>query len=401
MKRSYALALIFTMLLPAFSVAFSTTPICAQESEKATWTIMIYLDADNNLDPYGVLNLQQIQKGFDQSANVNVVVLLDRLYDAAYFYDIKNNTNNRCLGEIDMGSWETLKDFVVNVTRDYPSEYYMLIIWDHGLGWPGVCWDDTNSTPTYRSHMSPYNISRALSDACQEGGKRVNIVGFDACLMGMIEVCYELKDVTDIVIGSEMLIPGYGWPYKELMQYISENPDVDPHVLSEFIVNEYVAYYSRISPNFFVQLSAINMSKIDDMVVNLTKLTEHLSQNTNAYKGLITGARSASQQKFMLGTVGVLFYSDLYKFADLIQKRTTDPKLIELSFNLMNSIDEMVFAENHTRPQGNLDQKQYGLTVYFPPNRQTVSYRYFDYVSDFKETGWFDFLLSFYGLPIN
>ncbi|MEM3090951.1 MAG: hypothetical protein QXW17_04230 [Candidatus Bathyarchaeia archaeon] len=28
----------------------------------------------------------------------------------------------------------------------------------------------------------------------------------------MIEICYELKDVTNIVIGSEMFVPGYGWP---------------------------------------------------------------------------------------------------------------------------------------------------------------------------------------------
>jgi len=224
----------------------------------------------------------------------------------------------------------------------------------------------------------------------------VNIVGFDACLMGMIEICYELKNVTDIVIGSEMLIPGYGWPYKEFMEYISNNPQVDPKTLSEAIVTQYVEYYSRIKPNFLVQLSAIDTSKIDEMSLNLNETSAYLAGNVESMRGLITGARSASQQKFILGTMGVIFYVDLYKFADLLQKRTDDPILRDLASNLTKSIDDMVFAENHTRPQGNLDEKQFGLTVYFPANRQTFIFKYPDYVPNFAvDTGWYNFLRAY------
>lgn len=360
----------------------------------AKWTIMIYLDADNNLDPFGAMNLQQIYEGFNKSStsNVNVVVLLDRLNEGAWLYDVKNNYNES-LGELDMGFWETLYYFVYNITSNstYSSDHYMLIIWDHGLGWPGVCWDDSSG-----NYLTPHNVSNALKEALN--GKKIDILGFDACLMGMIEICYELKDVADIVIGSEMLIPGYGWPYKELMQYVSNDPNVAPEDLSKFIVNQYVDYYSKVKPNFFVQLSAVNTSKIKEMAGNLSYFVGNLSDNINTYRGLISGARGASQQKFILGTAGVIFYTDLYKFADFIGTRAADGTLRELAFNLAKSIDEMIFAENHTRPQGNLDQKQYGLTVYFPPNKQSFIFKYVEYVPAFAETGWFDFLKTFYGV---
>jgi hypothetical protein len=404
MRKPYAFTLIFMIISPAFSIGILTTPLYANSDigEEQTnnngvtkWTIMVYLDADNNLDTYGVLNLQQIYAGLNPGANVNVVVLLDRLNEEAWLYDIKNRTNES-LGELDMGSWETLRDFVVNVTSNFKSDYYMLILWDHGLGWPGICWDDTNSNSTYQSYISPTNLTKALTEAYEQTGKKVNIVGFDACLMGMIEICYELKNVTDIVIGSEMLIPGYGWPYKEFTEYISNNPQVDPKTLSEAIVTQYVEYYSRIKPNFLVQLSAIDTSKIDEMSLNLNETSAYLAGNVESMRGLITGARSASQQKFILGTMGVIFYVDLYKFADLLQKRTDDPILRDLASNLTKSIDDMVFAENHTRPQGNLDEKQFGLTVYFPANRQTFIFKYPDYVPNFAvDTGWYNFLRAY------
>jgi hypothetical protein len=388
----YALTFLFaTILLSGTLTAVYTKP------SKAAWTFMIYLDADNNLDPYGPLNLQQISEGISPKANINVVALMDRLNLTAYVYRITahNIETVYSLGEVDMGSPETLTWFVKYAIKNYPAEHYLIDIWDHGGGYRGVCWDDSSG-----DHLSPHNIEKALADAEKKLKTKIDIVGFDACLMGMIEVCYELKDVTKIVIGSEMLVPGYGWPYKTLMQYLSTNPTVDPYVLSQKIVTEYVAYYANFQSTFFVQLSAINEASVPNMAESLNALADYLAENTNAYRGVIADARGASQQKIIMGTMGAYYYIDLYKFTKLIREKISGETLGSLASNLMHCIDAMVFAEDHTKLQGDLDSKQYGLTVNFPPNKQAYNANYEKYVQCFvQETTWLNLLMAFYSKP--
>lgn len=382
------IALVAAFLLSEFSVVVSAKP------SKTSWTFMVYLDADNNLDPYGPLNVQQMSTGLMPGANVNVIVLMDRLDQPAYLYKVTHDSVEviLSLGEVDMGSPKTLAWFVKYVLKKYSAEHYLLDLWDHGGGYRGVCWDESSG-----NHLSPHDIETALTEAEQNYQVKIDIVGFDACLMGMVEVCYELEDVANIVIGSEMLIPGYGWPYESIMQYLSANPNVDPYTFSKEIVEQYVSYYANMNSAYFVQLSAIDEAKVPEMAESLNAFADHLSQNIDTCKGIIADARGASQQKFIMGTMGAYYYIDLYKFAEIIKEKAEDEVVDMLALNLMKEIDAMVFAEDHINPQGNLDAKQFGLTINFPPNLQAYSSGYEMYVQCFvKETTWLNLLMTYY-----
>ncbi|MGB9741487.1 MAG: clostripain-related cysteine peptidase [Candidatus Bathyarchaeia archaeon] len=385
-----------TFMLMAIAIfAVTHAPLAlASRGFKNSWTFMVYLDADNNLDSYGLLNLQQMSIGLSPEADVNVVVLMDRLAQPAYVYKVTHNNIQivLSLGEVDMGSTETLAWFVEYAMENYASKYYLLDMWDHGGGYRGVCWDESSG-----KHLSPHDIETALATAEKKVSRKIDIVGFDACLMGMIEVCYELKDVANIVIGSEMLIPGYGWPYENLMQYLSANPNVDPYTFSKEIVTEYVSYYESMQSTYFVQLSAINEAYVPEMAKGLNAFADYLSRNINEYKGVIAEARGASQQKFIMGTMGAYYYIDLYKFTSIVMENTSDKMLDNLALTLMGSIDKMVFCEDHISPQGNLDAKQYGLTINFPPNKEAYNPNYETYVQCFTtETTWLNFLMTYY-----
>ncbi len=382
------IALTAALILSGFATAVSAKP------SKVSWTFMVYLDADNNLDPYGPLNIQQMSNGLTPEADINVIVLMDRLEQPAYLYKVTHSKVEVVLSleEVDMGSPETLSWFVKYTLKNYPAEHYILDLWDHGGGYRGVCWDESSG-----NHLSPHDIEKALAEPEQKLKTKIDIVGFDACLMGMIEVCYELKDVTNIVIGSEMLIPGYGWPYESLMHYLSANPNVDPQLLSKEIVEQYVSYYASMKSTYFVQLSAIDETMVPEMAESLNAFANHLSQNINAYKGIIADARCAAQQKFIMGTMGAYYYIDLYKFADIIEEKADDDTLDALALNLMEKIAAMVFAEEHINPQGKLDAKQFGLTINFPPNMQAYNSRYETYVQCFvTETTWLNLLMTYY-----
>jgi hypothetical protein len=98
-----------------------------------------------------------------------------------------------------------------------------------------------------------------------------------------------------------------------------------------------------------------------------------------------------------MGTMGAYYYIDLYKFADVIREKADDDILDALASSLMEKMTAMVFAERHINPQGNLDAKQFGLTINFPPNIQTYSSGYETYVQCFvAETTWLNLLMTYY-----
>jgi hypothetical protein len=98
-----------------------------------------------------------------------------------------------------------------------------------------------------------------------------------------------------------------------------------------------------------------------------------------------------------MGTMGAYYYIDLYKFAYILQEKAENETLDSLASNLMENITAIVFAEEHTKPQGNLDTKQFGLTINFPPNLQAYSSKYETYVQCFTtETTWLNLLMTYY-----
>jgi hypothetical protein len=352
---------------------------------------MVYMDADNNLDSYSPINLQQMSTGLSLGANVNVVVLMDRLNLPAYTYEVTHGGNKtvQSLGEVDMGSPATLTAFINFTVEHYSSTYYFLDIWDHGQGIFGTCWDQSSG-----NHLTPHDLETAISSAESMTGKHVDIVGFDACLMGMVEVCYELKDVTGIVIGSEMLTPGLGWPYAQLMTYLSNNPTADQTTLSTELVNEYVANY----PKSAVQLSAIDEASLADLATSLSSFADALRTSVSAYRGAIAGARSSSQETQVLGMVNTYYFVDLDKFAAAIAANVRNLTLQQLSMDLQNKIRVAVFTEAQNAKKGQLDNKEFGLTIYFPPNIKAYNTDYaINEVPEFTAgTTWLPFLMVYY-----
>jgi hypothetical protein len=49
----------------------------------------------------------------------------------------------------------------------------------------------------------------------------------------MLEICYENKDVVDIMVGSEETEPGVGWPYTTILEKLTSRPNLSPADLAE------------------------------------------------------------------------------------------------------------------------------------------------------------------------
>ena len=103
------------------------------------WTIVIYMAADNDLELFSRRNLAQLM-ALGSNPLVNFLVQLDtkitggKKITKRYFVE-KNKlviTNPNQQG-LDSGDPQTLIE-CVRWAHTYPSEYFMLILWNHGTG---------------------------------------------------------------------------------------------------------------------------------------------------------------------------------------------------------------------------------------------------------------------------
>lgn len=114
----------------------------------SAWTVMVYIAADNNLDPQAIADVQEMEK-VGSTDQVQITVLLDRsagwkttrraIIQRAPEDDVQSMNPNlpTCedLGEADSGNADTLRDFILWSQRNCPSQRTALILWNHGGGW--------------------------------------------------------------------------------------------------------------------------------------------------------------------------------------------------------------------------------------------------------------------------
>ena len=355
---------------------------------------MVYMDADNSLEYAGLEDINEMEmEGSD--SNINVIIQIDRIpgYDssngdwtgAKRYYAIKDSDSSiisspvvQDLGEVNMGSAITLQNFIQWSKSNYPAENYALILWDHGSGimfgndLGGICWDDSNGN----DYLTVPELSSVLSNPLYS----VDLIGFDACLMGGVEIHYQLKDNVDVIVGSEEITPLEGYPYDFILNFLRSDPLATPQQLGQQIVVLYdysLPSYSYITQAAIKPLTADFINGLDNFINDLDDIA--ISQQNN-----IQIARQSSQE------FDESSYIDLYDFANEIQKHCSGPVDSSAQY-IMNYISNIVIEEKHS----NSRTGAHGLSIYFPNNYIGYSkiYELHAFASDL---GWDEFLLKYY-----
>ena len=369
--------------------------VTATPKAVATWTFMVYLDGDNNLESYGVDDFLEMSS-VGSTAQVNILVQFDRSpltdwsggtsdygdWRTAKRFVVERGDEPTAayqssdLGEVNMGSGAVLQSFLQWGMGNYPASNYALVLWDHGGGWVyGVCSDDTSSGD---SLLLP-EIRQAISSAESATGKRIGLVGFDACLMGMTEVAYELSSLTDIVVFSEETEPGQGWAYDKVLYALTSSPAMSAPQLGGVIVREYSQYYGSSGKE---TLSSVSTSAIAQVASSLDAFSTELSSAYALHGAQVQQARSRSEH------FEYEMFVDLYDFAHEV-RLAAGPALTNAADQLLQAIDGAVLSETN----GNLRPGAHGLAIYFPDvisDLNLVGYR--TDASLTKNTSWDEFL---------
>lgn len=243
----------------------------------ADWTFMVYLDGDNNLEAAAIEDFLEMS-AVGSNANINIVVQFDRTagYSSAYGNwtgtrrglvqtgDLPNLTWGTNLGEVNMGAQSSLQDFVSWGMNTYQAQNYAVVLWNHGGGWNSIASDDTS----WGDSLTANEVSGALSTFTG-----IDLIGADACLMGMTEFAYQLQTIAPILVASEELEPGDGWDYTAILQSLTTTPTMTASQLGSTIVNTYAAQYTaEYGSNSNQTLSMIDLTQIDDLAQGLSTL---------------------------------------------------------------------------------------------------------------------------------
>ncbi len=160
------------------------------------------------------------------------------------------------LGELNMADGATLADFIIWAVVNYPARKHALILSDHGSGWPGGFSDeDTGGNGKDKVALAEemgdnlwlMELDRALEQArAKTGLGKLDLIGFDACLMGMLEVYTQMAPHAAYAVASEETEPSLGWAYTSFLNRMVANPTMDGAELAKGIVQGYISQDERI-----------------------------------------------------------------------------------------------------------------------------------------------------------
>jgi len=195
------------------------------------WTVMVYMDGDNNLESYVTPDIEQELAVPGSSADVNVIALADRTpgYDTSrgnwtttkLFYITNGILADAAhamadWGERNMADPQTLIDFVAWCKTNYPAEHYALSFWDHGWSWhPGWNMADDTSGDTLEYH----EVKNALASL-----GFIDVIMYDACDMASIEMADLWHGYATAVCGSQEEVGGNGIEYDYVLSRLVADP---------------------------------------------------------------------------------------------------------------------------------------------------------------------------------
>jgi clostripain len=385
----------------------------AHNDGRARWTVLVYMNAANNLQPFSVGNIAQMAS-VGSDSNVNIVVqwkqsdscgsvdcgtptfvgtrrYLIHQHSAADISQITTNNNTTVLdsdrlpdptingGNVDMGSYLSLQDFVQWGSKNFPADNLALVIWDHGSGWQNVLrsahgrstaparWRALSQDNNSNDEIETWELPRALANPAQP----LDMLILDCSLEQMTEVAYQVRQSARIMIGSEESPPGPGYPYDKWLTDLKNggatNCDVGNSIIQEFINDS--SYLSNSQYSTEMTQSMVDLSQMGNVATALNNfgavLNRYVVQQATLFSTLrntATGAMGAAQHY----TTNYADNKDLWDYANLVRTASVPTDMQVAAYNLQVSLigpSGAILEEAHG-PTG--QDGSYGLAIYVP-----------------------------------
>lgn len=369
---------IFLMPFLTFTTVHATDP-----AETKEWTFLIFLNGNNNLDSFGKMNLNQMEK-VGSTADVNIVVQWASLANkkTQRLFITKDNDPTKVtspvledMGKVDMGDWKNLVEFVRWGVEKFPARHYFIDIWDHGSGWHAI----RSAHTVYSSSFTPFDISwddntghsistiqlgQALAESAKIIGHKVDLYGSDACLMAMAEVADEVSNSVEIFAGSEEVEPGEGWPYEEFLTRWTATPLASAAEVSTLLTETYIrSYNGGTNGTNDGTFSAFNLNQTENLRLAIANFGNQLTHLNEASRKKVVSLIPKAQN-FTISD-----YVDLLDFVRLVDEAKVSGIQIESLDALRTAAQDYIIAHDATPAY----TRALGLSIWLPTSSRTLN----------------------------
>jgi len=406
------------------------TPVVTDtpQPHRRKWAVLVYQAADNNLTEECIYALTEMKAATNTVSRalarpLDVIVRLDplgrgnpsRLFNLKTGRSLEDDEDERQRRfEIDTGNPETLLDFLCTAIDKNDADHFMLVLSGHGAATsegfflkdeerPLLSIPSSFPVPALRRVFQSDRLKDALGD------RKIDILGFDACMMSVGEVCYQLRDleVLNLVVGSEGFSLNSGWPLRSILEHM-RGFQLNPDQLAEFIVKAYVEFYGDYHlGGLSVDQAAVDLSQICHLRDEVDRLAQSMIYEIRRESGdhddnlYYREGGKPFQDALLLAHWAAQSYNgeqcvDLYDFCDLLEERVphheSDESVWKCCRRIKNFLtqgpDKLIRKCCYV---GAAFQFSHGLSIYFPWAYYDLapSYRELDFA---KHSKWREFL---------
>ena len=285
MKR-YLLHIIYIIITSAG--LFVVSACCHEEEER--WdrptkemdrTLIFYMAGENSLARFVAADSSEIARGMaGLPEGCRVVMYIDDHKSSRICVGTREHPIE-IMHQYERNIYSTdsteMEGVLARIFKQYPAKSYGLVMWSHASGW--VFWHTTAGRPRAKqARRRTFGIDNQIRSSSSNSGRQMNLttlahvlshhphldfIFFDACYMQNIEVAYELRKVTDWVMGSPAEIPGDGAPYDDLLGLLA-SPEAQPNLALQAYYDYYVTGFGRMSYDGAI-LSAVKTSELPQL----------------------------------------------------------------------------------------------------------------------------------------
>lgn len=363
------------------------------------WTLLVFINGNNNLDSYGYEDMNEMEQ-VGSTDRINVVTQWASMAERSVKRILVKKDNDpqtvtspvvQDMGSVDMGSTQSLIDFIRWGVENYPAKHYFIDVWNHGSGWhrdgqlPDFHFLDISFDDKTGHSISTEDLGRAMIEASQIIGHKVDIYGSDACLMQMAEVAGEMSNGVEVMVGSQANEPASGWPYGDwLRAWNGLGDNASARKVATALVSTYKKSYSGGSQgDGAVTLSALDLNKSDSFYASLTQFSKWALKPEKAALPAMRDSLNDTQ------SFGDGDYVDLGDFLKNLDAKWTGVERVELR-RMQDVMKEYIISSEVSEDYG----RSTGLSLWIPRSSRQYnahSERYAK-LNIAKQTHWNDVL---------
>jgi hypothetical protein len=208
---------------------------------------------------------------------------------------------------------------------------------------------------------------RELEDALKGElhGEKLDLIVFDECVMGMMENAYALRDVANVMVASEELVPETGFDNSDWLSRLEAAPQMSGDKLGQTLVESYARTYHDIFPCY--TMAAVDLGRIPHLAEVVSNFADALITMLPSERDAIRSARAKCANYGGSCAFGSCLHSiDLQRFSELVAAGASNSRLRQSARDVVNTTQEVIVR---AMPKESGDSRgPHGIAIYFPPD---------------------------------